>query len=392
MGARDLSIINTPPPNRYPVVTELIEFDEETIGEAIRFEMQRNGQIFFVNDKIQNIYLLEKKLKKIVPEARIAVAHGQMPSAQLEETVIDFIDYQYDILLATTVIESGIDMPNVNTIFVNNANHFGLSDLHQLRGRVGRSNRKAYCYLITPTFKDISEDARRRLQAISTFSDLGSGFNIAMQDLDIRGAGNMLGAEQSGFIAELGYETYQKILAEAVQELHRDEFADIVDERQQLQKARFVDDCTFESDFELMFPNSYISSTSERISLYRELDSITEQTALDAFKARLTDRFGAIPQEAEELMKVLPVRWLAIELGIERLIVRRGKMTLYLVSRPDSEYYKSDTFGKIIGYIGRFPRNCRIGETGGKRFVSVEPVNSIDTVLYILNKINDIEP
>ena len=392
MGARDLSIINTPPPNRYPVVTELIEFDEETIGEAIRFEMQRNGQIFFVNDKIQNIYLLEKKLKKIVPEARIAVAHGQMPSAQLEETVIDFIDYQYDILLATTVIESGIDMPNVNTIFVNNANHFGLSDLHQLRGRVGRSNRKAYCYLITPTFKDISEDARRRLQAISTFSDLGSGFNIAMQDLDIRGAGNMLGAEQSGFIAELGYETYQKILAEAVQELHRDEFADIVDERQQLQKARFVDDCTFESDFELMFPNSYISSTSERISLYRELDSITEQTALDAFKARLIDRFGAIPQEAEELMKVLPVRWLAIELGIERLIVRRGKMTLYLVSRPDSEYYKSDTFGKIIGYIGRFPRNCRIGETGGKRFVSVEPVNSIDTVLYILNKINDIEP
>lgn len=392
MGARDLSIINTPPPNRYPVVTELIEFDEETIGEAIRFEMQRNGQIFFVNDKIQNIYLLEKKLKKIVPEARIAVAHGQMPSAQLEETVIDFIDYQYDILLATTVIESGIDMPNVNTIFVNNANHFGLSDLHQLRGRVGRSNRKAYCYLITPTFKEISEDARRRLQAISTFSDLGSGFNIAMQDLDIRGAGNMLGAEQSGFIAELGYETYQKILAEAVQELHRDEFADIVGEQQRLQKARFVDDCTFESDFELMFPNSYISSTSERISLYRELDSITEQTALDAFKTRLTDRFGAIPQEAEELMKVLPVRWLAIELGIERLIVRRGKMTLYLVSRPDSEYYKSDTFGKIIGYIGRFPRNCRIGEIGGKRFVSVEPVNSIDTVLYILNKINDIEP
>ena len=392
MGARNLSIINTPPPNRYPVVTELIEFDEETIGEAIRFEMQRNGQIFFVNDKIQNIYLLEKKLKKIVPEARIAVAHGQMPSAQLEETVIDFIDYQYDILLATTVIESGIDMPNVNTIFVNNANHFGLSDLHQLRGRVGRSNRKAYCYLITPTFKDISEDARRRLQAISTFSDLGSGFNIAMQDLDIRGAGNMLGAEQSGFIAELGYETYQKILAEAVQELHRDEFADIVEEQQRLQKACFVDDCTFESDFELMFPNSYISSTSERISLYRELDSITEQTTLDAFKTRLIDRFGTIPQEAEELMKVLPVRWLAIELGIERLIVRRGKMTLYLVSRPGSEYYKSDTFGKIIGYIGRFPRNCRIGETGGKRFVSVEPVNSIDTVLYILNKINDIEP
>ena len=260
MGARDLSIINTPPPNRYPVVTELIRFDEETIREAIEFEMNRNGQIFFVNNKIQNLYLLQTKIKKIVPEARIAVAHGQMPTTQLEDTIIDFINYDYDILLATTVIESGIDMPNVNTIFVNNANHFGLSDLHQLRGRVGRSNRKAYCYLITPGMKDVSYDARRRLQAISTFSDLGSGFNIAMQDLDIRGAGNMLGAEQSGFIAELGYETYQKILGEAVQELHRDEFADIIADTQQRQPTVFVDDCTFESDLDLMFPSDYISS------------------------------------------------------------------------------------------------------------------------------------
>ncbi len=389
MGARDLSIINTPPPNRYPVVTELIGFDDEILREAIEFEMNRNGQIFFVNNKIQNIYLLQTKLQKIVPDARIAVAHGQMPTAQLENIIIDFINYEYDILMATTVIESGIDMPNVNTIFVNNANHFGLSDLHQLRGRVGRSNRKAYCYLITPDFKDISDDARRRLQAISTFSDLGSGFNIAMQDLDIRGAGNMLGAEQSGFIAELGYETYQKILNEAVQELHQEEFADIIDEQYRRQPTRFVDDCSFESDLDLLFPNSYVSSTSERIALYRELDTTTDQTSLDAFKVRLIDRFGAIPQEADDLMKVLPLRWQAIALGIERLTVKRGKMTLYPVSKPDSAYYQTEAFAKIIRYVSAYPRNCKIGENYGKRFISVEPVNSIDTALNVLNKIDE---
>lgn len=388
MGARDLSIINTPPPNRYPVVTELIRFDEETIREAIEFEMNRNGQIFFVNNKIQNLYLLQTKIKKIVPEARIAVAHGQMPTTQLEDTIIDFINYDYDILLATTVIESGIDMPNVNTIFVNNANHFGLSDLHQLRGRVGRSNRKAYCYLITPDMKDVSDDARRRLQAISTFSDLGSGFNIAMQDLDIRGAGNMLGAEQSGFIAELGYETYQKILGEAVQELHRDEFADIIADTQQRQPTVFVDDCTFESDLDLMFPSDYISSTSERMTLYGELDAIADDEKLDEFKSRLRDRFGAIPTEADDLMKVIPLRRRAIAFGVERILLRNGRMTLYLVSKPDSPYYRSEAFGKMISYVSRFPKSCRIGESSGRRYISVEPVNSVDTALRVLDKIN----
>lgn len=389
MGARDLSIINTPPPNRYPVVTELIRFDEETIREAIEFEMNRNGQIFFVNNKIQNLYLLQTKIKKIVPEARIAVAHGQMPTTQLEDTIIDFINYDYDILLVTTVIESGIDMPNVNTIFVNNANHFGLSDLHQLRGRVGRSNRKAYCYLITPDMKDVSDDARRRLQAISTFSDLGSGFNIAMQDLDIRGAGNMLGAEQSGFIAELGYETYQKILGEAVQELHRDEFADIIADTQQRQPTVFVDDCTFESDLDLMFPSDYISSTSERMALYGELDAIADDEKLDEFKSRLRDRFGAIPTEADDLMKVIPLRRHAIAFGVERILLRNGRMTLYLVSKPDSPYYRSEAFGKMISYVSRFPKSCRIGESSGRRYISVEPVNSVDTALRVLDKINN---
>lgn len=389
MGARDLSIINTPPPNRYPVITELIRFDEETIREAIEFEMNRNGQIFFVNNKIQNLYLLQTKIKKIVPEARIAVAHGQMPTTQLEDTIIDFINYDYDILLATTVIESGIDMPNVNTIFVNNANHFGISDLHQLRGRVGRSNRKAYCYLITPDMKDVSDDARRRLQAISTFSDLGSGFNIAMQDLDIRGAGNMLGAEQSGFIAELGYETYQKILGEAVQELHRDEFADIIADTQQRQPTVFVDDCTFESDLDLMFPSDYISSTSERMALYGELDAIADDEKLDEFKSRLRDRFGAIPTEADDLMKVIPLRRRAIVFGVERILLRNGRMTLYLVSKPDSPYYRSEAFGKMISYVSRFPKSCRIGESSGRRYISVEPVNSVDTALRVLDKINN---
>ena len=389
MGARDLSIINTPPPNRYPVITELIRFDEETIREAIEFEMNRNGQIFFVNNKIQNLYLLQTKIKKIVPEARIAVAHGQMPTTQLEDTIIDFINYDYDILLATTVIESGIDMPNVNTIFVNNANHFGISDLHQLRGRVGRSNRKAYCYLITPDMKDVSDDARRRLQAISTFSDLGSGFNIAMQDLDIRGAGNMLGAEQSGFIAELGYETYQKILGEAVQELHRDEFADIIADTQQRQPTVFVDDCTFESDLDLMFPSDYISSTSERMALYGELDAIADDENLDEFKSRLRDRFGAIPTEADDLMKVIPLRRRAIVFGVERILLRNGRMTLYLVSKPDSPYYRSEAFGKMISYVSRFPKSCRIGESSGRRYISVEPVNSVDTALRVLDKINN---
>lgn len=386
LGARDLSIINTPPPNRFPVITELIDFDEETIASAIRYEIDRNGQVFFINNKVQNIELLERKLKRIVPEARIAIAHGQMPTAKLEETVIDFINYEYDILLATTVVESGIDIPNVNTIFVNRADHFGLSDLHQLRGRVGRSNRKAYCYLITPNFSDITEDARRRLQAISTFSDLGSGFNIAVQDLDIRGAGNMLGAEQSGFIAELGYETYLKILSEAVGEIRRDEFAEILPEEEK-SKITYVDDCLFESDLDLMLPTSFISNTSERISVYRELDSIQDETALEEFRHKLQDRFGKIPPEADELMKVLPLRWRAITFGVERLMIKKGKMTLYFSS--SEAYYQSDEFGKILKYMSKFPNNCKIGESASRRYISISPVNSLDTALRVFEKITN---
>ena len=388
MGARDLSIINTPPPNRYPVITELIPFEEEAIRQAITDEIDRNGQVFFINNKVQNIELIQRKLQKIVPEARIAIAHGQMPTEKLEETIIDFINYDYDILLATTVVESGIDIPNVNTILVNRADHFGLSDLHQLRGRVGRSNRKAYCYLITPDMREVTEDARCRLQAISTFSDLGSGFNIAMQDLDIRGAGNMLGAEQSGFIAELGYETYQKILAEAVGELRREEFSDILHE-EQTSKVDFVDDCLFESDLDLMFPIEFISNTSERIAIYRELDSMPNEESLSEFRKKLTDRFGQIPPEAEELMKVLPLRWQAIRLGVERLTIRRGNMKLFFSSSP--AYYQSELFGRVLSYLSRYPQNCKIGETASKRYISITPVNSLDTALRVLDKIEQME-
>ena len=373
MGARDLSIINTPPPNRYPVFTEVIDFDEAIIKEAINKEMERNGQVFFINNRVQNIYLLAEKLRKLVPEARIAVAHGQMPPAQLETTIMDFINYDYDVLLATTVVESGIDMPNVNTIIVNKANLFGLSDLHQLRGRVGRSNKKAYCYLIAPPMKELTDDARRRLQAIETFADLGSGFNIAMQDLDIRGAGNMLGAEQSGFIADLGYETYQKILNEAMTELREEEFAELfVDEPRQ---TTFVSECQIESDLNLMFPSDYILNVSERMTLYRELDNLNDEKSLHDFEARLIDRFGPVPAPAKDLMVLLRIRWRALQLGIERIVLKNGRMTLYLVGKDTSPYYQSSAFTALLTYIGAHPHACRLGEKDGKRFATFSSVN-----------------
>jgi transcription-repair coupling factor (superfamily II helicase) len=277
-------------------------------------------------------------------------------------------------------------MPNVNTIFINNANMFGLSDLHQLRGRVGRSNRKAYCYLITPEFKSITDEARRRLQAIETFADLGSGFHIALQDLDIRGAGNMLGAEQSGFIAEMGYETYQKILAEAVQELREEEFLEIFVAEQQKKQKYYVNETLFETDLDLMLPNDYVSSTSERIALYRELDAITNEEDLERFKIRLIDRFGKIPEQADDLLKVLPLRWKSMQFGVERLVLKNRKMTLYLVSKPDSPYYQTQEFGLLLNYVSRYPRNCKIAETNGRRNISIEPVSSIGTALNVFGK------
>jgi len=389
MGARDLSIINTPPPNRYPVQTEIHLFDEDVIREAIQIEMNRNGQVFFVNNRIQNIYVIENMIRRLIPGCRVAVGHGQMPADKLEEIIIDFIDYEYDVLVATTIIESGIDIPNVNTIIINNANNFGLSDLHQLRGRVGRSNRKAFCYLMAPEISLLTPEARRRLQAIETFAELGSGFNIAMQDLDIRGAGNMLGAEQSGFIADLGYETYQKILNEAVHELKDEEFADLyADERAaNATSTTFVTDCQIDSDLEVLFSAGYIENVSERISLYRELDSIDNESELLEFEKRIEDRFGKIPAEGLSLILVVKLRWLAMRLGIEKLVLKNETMTAFLVSNPQSPYYHSEVFGGLLQYMSTHPRKCQLREKNMRRSVVFSEVKTVEKAYEILNSI-----
>ena len=387
MGARDLSILTTPPPNRYPVTTEVCTYDDEIIRDAIVAEMNRNGQVFLINNRVQNIYLIEQKVRALVPDARIAVAHGQMPTEQLEQTIIDFIDYEYDVLIATSVIESGVDIPNVNTIIVHNAHMFGLSDLHQLRGRVGRSNRKAFCYLMAPPLNMLTSDARRRLQAIETFAELGSGFNIAMQDLDIRGAGNILGAEQSGFITDLGYETYQKILNEALAELRDQEFSQLFADRRDA-NTNFVNDCFIESDMELMLPNWYVESQTERMALYRELDNIQNERALEEYRKRLTDRFGRIPDEAGDLMTMVRLRWLAQRYGVERLILKRGKMHAYLVSKTKSAFYESKEFETLIQFCMANYKRCALSEKDNKRIVQVSNINSVDDAYNIFNELS----
>ena len=392
MGARDLSVIQTPPPNRYPIQTEVHTFNEEIITEAINFEMSRNGQVFFVNNRIQNLAELKAMIQRNIPDCRVCIGHGQMQPEELEKIIFGFVNYDFDVLLATTIIESGIDIPNANTIIINQAQNFGLSDLHQMRGRVGRSNKKAFCYLLAPPLSSLTPEAKRRLQAIENFSDLGSGIHIAMQDLDIRGAGNMLGAEQSGFIADLGYETYQKILSEAVTELKNEEFADLYAEEikageEKISGEEFVDECTVESDLELLFPNEYIPSSSERMLLYRELDKLELDRDVEAFKARLVDRFGKIPPEGEELIRIVSLRRLAKRLGIEKVILKAGRMTLYFVSNLESPYYQSMAFGKIIDYMSKYPRNCNLREQNGKRSMVIKEIGDVVSAVRILQEI-----
>ncbi|MDR0810686.1 MAG: transcription-repair coupling factor, partial [Paludibacter sp.] len=390
MGARDLSIISTPPPNRFPIQTEIHTFDEDVIREAIQLEMSRNGQVFFVNNRIQSIYNIENLVRKLVPGCRVAVGHGQMPPDRLEEIIVDFINYDYDVLVSTTIIESGVDIPNVNTIIINSAQNFGLSDLHQLRGRVGRSNRKAYCYLLAPELSLLTIEARRRLQALETFAELGSGFNIAMQDLDIRGAGNMLGAEQSGFIADLGYETYQRILNEAVMELKNDEFAELyADETvNTLEGAMYVTDCQIDTDMELLFGQDYIENVSERITLYQELDNLKNEAELLEYEKRLEDRFGKIPEKAESLMQVVRLRWLSMRYGIEKLVLKNNRMTAFLVANELSNYYKSDNFGKLLRYLTQHPHHCQLREQNGKRSIVIERIPTIEKALAVMQEID----
>lgn len=392
MGARDLSNIHTPPPNRYPIQTEVQRFNPDIIREAIEFEMSRNGQVFFINNRIQNIQEIAALIRREVPDARIAIGHGQMEPESLEKIILDFVNYEYDVLISTTIIENGLDVPNANTIIVNNAHQFGLSELHQLRGRVGRSNRKAFCYLLSPPLSTLTSESRRRLQAIENFAELGSGIHIAMQDLDIRGAGNILGAEQSGFIADLGYETYQKILEEAVDELRTDEFSELFTpaDPDTNNGDTYVRETFIESDLQLMFPPTYIPNDSERVAIYRELDSIEDENKLMEFILKLKDRFGAIPKEGEELIRVVSLRRLAKKLGIEKIILKKKRMALYFPSDPESSYYQSKAFGKFLIYIQRYPRVCDLREQNGKRSLIIKKIANVASAYRTLEEIYQI--
>ena len=391
MGARDLSVINTPPPNRLPIQTEIHSFGHEIIADAINFELSRNGQVYIVTHRISSLTNIESLIRKHVPDARVVVGHGQMEPKRLEEIILDFVNHEYDVLLSTTIIENGIDVPNANTILIDNAHHFGLSDLHQMRGRVGRGNRKAFCYLLAPPLSLLPDDSRRRLQAIENFSDLGSGIHIAMQDLDIRGAGNLLGAEQSGFIADLGYETYQKILAEAVAELKNEEFADLFAEELERQTNAldgdaFVAECNVECDLRAYLPETYVPGASERMLLYRELDGFNTDEEIEDFRRRLIDRFGALPPEAEELLRVLPLRRLGRRCGAERLVLKGGKMTLYFVANAQSPFYQSGAFSRVLSFATSPAnlRRCELGEQKGKRFMRIKSVPSVADAVSLL--------
>ena len=391
VGARDLSVIQTPPPNRYPIQTEIHTFSPEIIVDAINFEMSRNGQVYIVNNRISDLQRLKETILKYIPDARIAIGHGQMKPEELEHIILDFANYDYDVLISTTIVENGIDIPNANTIIINSAQYFGLSDLHQMRGRVGRGNRKAFCYLLAPPLSALNQESRRRLEALENFSDLGSGINIAMQDLDIRGAGNMLGAEQSGFIADLGYETYQKILSQAVTELKNDEFSEIYKEEiksGEMTGEDFVDDCSVESDIEMYFPDQWVPTDSERMLLYRELDNLKNDDELARYRQRLIDRFGEIPKVANELMNVVPLRRKAKQLGCERLMLKMGRMTMFFVSNPNSPYYQSQAFDSILNYIASNPRRCNIRENNGKRSLVVNDVKTVEDAIVVFEEIS----
>ena len=387
MGARDLSIINTPPPNRQPVLTEVVQFKEETIRDAIAYEVSRGGQVFFVHNRLQNIMEVSGMIQRLCPGVRVGIGHGQMDGQALEKIMMGFINHEYDVLLATTIIESGIDISNANTIIINNAHNFGISDLHQLRGRVGRSNKKGFCYLVAPTASAMTPEARKRLEALVQFSDLGSGFNIAMKDLDIRGAGNMLGGEQSGFIADIGFDMYQKILNEAIEELRESEFKELFEQRNSDNLTQYVKDCVFETDLEIRIPDDYVNNVAERLSLYQDLDSIKDQAGLDEFLEMLTDRFGPVPDAVHELVRSFRLRWQAQELGMEKLVLKSNKMIGYFISNAKSPFYESPVFTKILDFMQRYPSRAKLSEKNDRLRIIVEDVNSLGDAFQRLEQI-----
>jgi len=388
MAARDLSVITTPPPNRYPIESHVVGFNEELIRDAISYEIQRNGQVFFINNRIENIKEVAGMIQRLVPDARVGIGHGQLDGKKLEELMLGFMNGDFDVLVATTIIESGLDVPNANTIFINNANNFGLSDLHQMRGRVGRSNKKAFCYFITPPQSVMTEDARKRINALTQFSELGSGFNIAMKDLEIRGAGDLLGGEQSGFINEIGFDTYQKIMNEAIEELKENEFKELYQEKNDIETKEFVKDLQIDTDFELLFPDDYINSVNERLNLYNELGNVKDEEGLLAYEQKLIDRFGPLPKEAQALLNSIRIKWIATRLGIEKLIMKQGKMIGYFVGDQQSDYYQSSRFRMVLQFVQLHGNLCKMKEketkSGLRLLLTFENVKSIRKALELM--------
>lgn len=385
MGARDLSIIQTAPPNRHPIQTEIRPFNEEVIRDAVSYEVQRGGQVFFVHNRIQNLKEIAGMIQRLCPDVRVGIGHGQLSGDDMEEVMTSFIEGAFDVLVSTAIVESGIDISNANTIIINDAHHFGLSDLHQLRGRVGRNNKRAFCYLLAPPMHLLPEDSRKRLTAIEQFSDLGSGLHIAMRDLDIRGAGNLLGGEQSGFINDIGFETYQKILNEAIDELKQEHFKDLYEDEMK-KSQNYVRETALETDFEILFPDEYISSITERIALYKELDDIRTEEELGAYKQRLIDRFGELPPAAVALVDTMRLRWLANEIGFEKLVLKSGKMIGYFISKQDSPYYQSEKFSHVLEFIKKYPTAGKMYEKDDTLRMSFNNIITMNDALKQLNK------
>jgi len=391
MAARDLSVITTPPPNRYPIETQVVGFNEEIIRDAISYEIQRNGQVFFINNRIENIKEIAGMIQRLVPDARVGIGHGQMEGSKLEEIMLSFMNGEFDVLVATTIIESGLDVPNANTIFINNANNFGLSDLHQMRGRVGRSNKKAFCYFICPPYSAMTDDARKRIQALEQYNELGSGFNIAMKDLEIRGAGDLLGGEQSGFINEIGFETYQKIMNEAIEELKENEFKELYETESDIESKDYVKDLQIDTDFELLFPDEYINTVTERLNLYNELSNCKNEAELQNYEEKLIDRFGPLPKQAKALLNSIRIKWIATHIGIEKLVMKQDKMVGYFIADQQSEFYNSSRFTNVLRFVQQHGNICKIKEketkNGLRLLLTFEHVKSITKALELMQMI-----
>ena len=391
MAARDLSVMTTPPPNRQPIETEIIGFNEETIRDAISYEIQRGGQVFFINNRISNIQEVAGMVQRRVPDAQIAIGHGQMDGKKLEKVMLDFMDGKFDVLVATSIIESGLDVPNANTIIINNANHFGMSDLHQMRGRVGRSNKKAFCKLISPPLHSLTDEARKRLQALEQFTDLGSGFKIAMKDLEIRGAGDLLGGEQSGFISEMGFDTYQKILAEAVKELKENEFKELYENPDKNKGSDFVDEVQIDTDMAIHIPDNYVNNIEERLKLYQRLGAIETEEELQFFELELEDRFGPLPRQVKDLLYSVRIKWLAKHIGFAKLIIKMGKLIGHFAAENNSEYYQLPIFSAVLAYLQRNPRKVQVKQKAEKLNFVAQNISSLEDVHHMLSSIVNTE-